>query len=114
MTAMSQRIREARRRAGLTQQQLADQLAVTRSAVAQWEGRAGVLPTQRNLMALADALNVGYEWLAMGHSLPQPAVGEEPAIYGDPLPEEVERLVRHFNAWPKEKRRALLKLLEEE
>ena len=44
MDGLAERIREARRRQGWTQEQLADAVGVTRSAVAQWEtGRSGQL-----------------------------------------------------------------------
>ena len=52
-----QRIRELRRRLGMSQEALADAVGVSRSAVAQWEtGRAGQL--SRNLARLASTLDV--------------------------------------------------------
>lgn len=55
---IGQRIANIRREAGLTQQDLAETVGVSRSAVAQWEtGRAGQLIP--NLTAIAQALGVG-------------------------------------------------------
>ena len=52
------RIRTAREEQGWTQDQLAEAVGVSRSAVAQWEtGRAGQVTT--NLTRVAEALGVG-------------------------------------------------------
>ena len=54
------RIRMARRERGLTQDDLADQVGVSRSAVAQWEtGRTGQITG--NLSRIADVLEVNVE-----------------------------------------------------
>jgi transcriptional regulator with XRE-family HTH domain len=59
------RIREAREEVGWTQDQLAEAVGVSRSAVAQWEtGRAGQVTT--NLTRVAAALGVGVEHLMYG------------------------------------------------
>jgi transcriptional regulator with XRE-family HTH domain len=59
------RIREAREEQGWTQDQLAEAVGVSRSAVAQWEtGRAGQVTT--NLTRVAAALGVGVEHLMYG------------------------------------------------
>jgi len=56
------RIRTAREEQGWTQDQLAEAVGVSRSAVAQWEtGRAGQVTT--NLTRVAEALGVGVEHL---------------------------------------------------
>ena len=70
---LAARIRDARRARGLTQDELAQAVGVTRSAVAQWEtGRAGQLT--RHLAALAAVLEVGEEVLLHG------AEGRAPAM----------------------------------
>lgn len=66
MKTMSTRLREARRRAGLTQNALAARIGVCRSAVAQWERVDGTYPTSANLGLLAVTLACPYEWLATG------------------------------------------------
>lgn len=59
------RVRAARRDRGLTQDELADLVGVTRSAVAQWEtGRAGQVTG--NLSRIAGVLEVNVEYLMYG------------------------------------------------
>jgi len=59
------RVRAARRDRGLTQDELADQVGVSRSAVAQWEtGRSGQVTG--NLSRIADVLEVSVEYLMYG------------------------------------------------
>jgi transcriptional regulator with XRE-family HTH domain len=59
------RIRAARRERGLTQDELADQVGVSRSAVAQWEtGRTGQVTG--NLSRIAGVLEVNVEFLMFG------------------------------------------------
>jgi len=59
------RIRTTREDQGWTQDQLADAVGVSRSAVAQWEtGRAGQVTG--NLTRVAAALGVGVEYLMYG------------------------------------------------
>jgi transcriptional regulator with XRE-family HTH domain len=60
------RIRQARRHATLSQQQLAAQVGVHRSAVAQWEQPGGSHPTVENLARVAAVTSVSFEWLATG------------------------------------------------
>ena len=60
------RISTIRRERGLTQDELADQVGVSRSAVAQWEtGRTGQVTG--NLSRIADALEVNVEYLMYGN-----------------------------------------------
>jgi transcriptional regulator with XRE-family HTH domain len=60
------RIRRARRIAGISQQQLADALGITRSAVSNWESDSEVRPATDRLAVMARALHVSFEWLATG------------------------------------------------
>jgi transcriptional regulator with XRE-family HTH domain len=60
------RVRQARRRAGLSQTGLAAATGVNRSAVAQWERREGCTPRNENLAKIAVATKTQYEWLATG------------------------------------------------
>ena len=64
--AMATRMRLIRRAANLTQAELASQMGMSRSAVAQWESPSGSSPSAENLSRLAVKLNCSYEWLATG------------------------------------------------
>jgi transcriptional regulator with XRE-family HTH domain len=64
-TSIGDRIRAARTGCALTQDQLARQIGVSRSAVAQWEtGRTGQITG--NLSRIAAALQVNVEYLVHG------------------------------------------------
>lgn len=66
MEDMAARICVARQRAAMTQSELAGRLGVTRSAVANWEISTRPKPNITNLVAIAIATDVSFEWLAMG------------------------------------------------
>ena len=85
MKDLSTRIRQARRKAELSQAALAEILRINRSAVAQWESPKGSRPTAENLSKLALATHVGFEWLATGRGRMSP----RPEAESDP------HLVRH-------------------
>jgi transcriptional regulator with XRE-family HTH domain len=73
-----ERIRQARRERGLTQESLAAAVGVSRSAVAQWEtGRSGQV--RGNIAGIARALQVDVEFLLYGSRLHDPlkAVGAD-------------------------------------
>ena len=76
------RIRDIRRDRGWTQDQLANAVGVSRSAVAQWEtGRAGQVTT--NLTRIAEILEVGVEFIMYGDDKRAPAearMGDELAL----------------------------------
>ena len=57
---LGEKIREARRRCGFSQEQLAEKLSVSRSAIAKWETDKG-LPDVGNLIILARLLNVSVD-----------------------------------------------------
>lgn len=59
---LGKKIKEARKNCGLSQEQLAEKLAVSRSAVAKWESDNG-LPDIENLKSLAVLLNVSIDYL---------------------------------------------------
>ncbi|MDZ4326376.1 MAG: helix-turn-helix transcriptional regulator [Pseudomonas sp.] len=66
MRDLTTRIRQARRRVAYSQTDLAGQVGVNRSAVAQWERPGGSTPTSSNLSKIAVITSVHYEWLATG------------------------------------------------
>ncbi len=96
---IGQRIREARKQRGLTQDQLADVVGVSRSAVAQWEtGRAGQVTG--NLARIADVLGVGVEHLTHGrnkYAAAEANTGDELALlrlYRECQPDDRQLLLR--------------------
>jgi transcriptional regulator with XRE-family HTH domain len=93
------RIRSARRQRSLTQEQLADQVGVSRSAVAQWEtGRTGQVTG--NLSRIAGVLGVNVEYLMVGddkRAAGQVQQGDELALlrlYRECDPEDRQMLLR--------------------
>ena len=67
-----QRLYELRKKAGLSQEGLADLLGVTRQAVQKWEAGAA-RPDMDNLTALARYFNVTLDYLVTGREPPAPA-----------------------------------------
>lgn len=71
---LGEKIRAARRKCGLSQEQLAEKMSVSRSAVAKWETDKG-LPDVGNLKVLARLLNVSVD-----HLLDETEAADEPVI----------------------------------
>lgn len=61
-----ERIRLARRHAGLSQAGLAKAVGVQRSAVSHWEAVDGKSPSMANLRRVAMTTGVQFEWIATG------------------------------------------------
>ena len=59
---LGEKIKEARKKCGLSQEQLAEKIAVSRSAVAKWEANNG-FPDVDNLKALSKLLDVSIDYL---------------------------------------------------
>ena len=59
---LGEKIKEARKQCALSQEQLAEKMAVSRSAIAKWETDKG-LPDVENLKTLAKLLNVSIDYL---------------------------------------------------
>ncbi|MFT4045060.1 MAG: helix-turn-helix domain-containing protein [Solimonas sp.] len=115
MSKLSQRVREARKSVELSQEALALELNVSRSAVAQWEMEDGTSPSVENLIALARRTGTSFEYLATGrgdrfHSKPIPAITEERSTYS-PLTDQQLRLLKLFDALSPRQRSGLLDLL---
>lgn len=113
----SQRIRLARRHAGLSQQQLARLVGVQRAAVSQWEAANGKNPNVEHLRALAVVANVQFEWLATGRGTMQLPLETRldtiAAASGTLVEDEAElRLLRCFRRTPMRARIPLLELAE--
>jgi len=96
---MGIRIRDVRRERGMTQDQLASAVGVSRSAVAQWEtGRAGQVTG--NLTRIASVLEVGVEFLMYGDDRRAPAEARQAdelallRLYRECAPEDRQLLLR--------------------
>lgn len=113
---MQERIRRARRRAGLSQSGLAAAVDVRRSAVSNWESADGVLPSMRNLLAIAKACRVSLEWLGTGRggiSTDSEALAEVPAADAELVDVEEERLLlAGFRELPRRSQQLVLDLVE--
>jgi len=59
---LGEKIKEARKEAGLSQEQLAEKMCVSRSAIAKWETDKG-MPDVNNLKVMAQLLNVSVDYL---------------------------------------------------
>ena len=59
---LGEKIKEARKAAGLTQEQLAQKLIISRQAITKWEADKGIPDTQ-NLKALSKLLDVSVDYL---------------------------------------------------
>lgn len=105
---LSDRIRLARRLAGLSQSAASRLLYVHRGTFGHWERGAGHLPTSANLLRLANVFNVSFEWLATGRgamSSGAACVADQraPGVAGDE-----EHLLRVFRQLPAPCRRAVV------
>ena len=65
MSSFAYRLREARKRAGFTQEQLALRVGLKRQSIGAMEREGGVERTGK-LMEIAESLGVRPQWLQMG------------------------------------------------
>ena len=79
---LGEKIKEARKQCGLSQEQLAEKMAVSRSAVAKWEANNG-FPDVENLKALAGLLNVSVDYLLDDGEVIDEVVMREPYNLSD-------------------------------
>lgn len=113
---MSLRIRQARRKAKLSQQGLGELIGVKRSAVSNWESSSSILPSVQNLAGIAVATDVSFEWLATGRGKMHPSHDPyEGVIAADvdwvELPQERE-LIERFRSAPQRAQNAVLELMD--
>lgn len=112
---LAERIRIARRKAGLSQQQLAVALGLNRSAVANWESFKGAKPATANLILVSTTTDVCFDWLATGrgemrrraHLFAVPT--EQAELAEDPAE---RRLLRAYRGSPARLKVLLLELAE--
>lgn len=109
MKTFSEKLLELRRREGLSQEQLADRLGVTRQSVSKWESGTAA-PELSKLVALSDLFGVSVDYLVKDR-LEEP---ERPAPEASPstakLEEQVEEITRYFRAWTWESKTKLFGL----
>ena len=110
----SNRIRQARIRAGLTKAELARRVGVCLSAAVQWEHPDGTLPNATNLARAAQVTGVAFEWLATGRGPARLSAADgppaiEPAMIASTLFEE--RLLEIARRLPSQHHEALLDFL---
>ena len=73
MTSVAERIRHARKKAGLTQADLAKACGISRAAVSQWELGTTKSPTSQNIFEIARATGFNPEWLSSGQGSDLPS-----------------------------------------
>ena len=96
----SEKLMTLRRRAGLSQEQLADRLGVTRQSVSKWEGGAA-MPELGKLVALADLFGVTLDDLVRDErEAPEPGAAQPMS------PRQAERLEKKLDALASDYRRS--------
>jgi transcriptional regulator with XRE-family HTH domain len=111
---LADRIRHARRIAGMSQSAMAKAVGVVPSAVAQWEGSSKTSPTVEHLMRIAQSCNVAFEWLATGRGDTLVIDSETPAIDPVTIAQDMleERLLIAFRRIAAKKRETFVSWLE--
>lgn len=112
--SLSDRIRRARRLAGVSQATLALRLGVGSSAVAQWELAHGTTPTVDRLAGIACCCAVRFEWLATGRGeIRDPAADKHPVDVLVLAETDAEgALLLAFRRMSEARRLALLRLVQ--
>lgn len=113
---MPERIRRSRRKAGFSQSDLAERLKVQRSAVSNWESVNDIQPSLQNLIAIARACAVSFEWLGTGRgrmSLDDEAVVSTPAADAELVDVQDEReLLALYRGLPARKQQLMIEVLK--
>ncbi len=90
---LPEKILYCRKRAGLSQEALAERLGVSRQAVSKWEtGEA--LPETNKLAALAERLGVSVDWLLSEDEPEEPQA--QPRDWTEGLPRTIGRLAKRW------------------
>lgn len=113
-----QRIRLARRHAGLSQAALAEAVGVQRSAVSHWEAVQGKSPSMSNLRRVATVTGVQFEWIATGRGRmslsPDEALDGVSAVDATMVDEPLElRMLTAFRSLPPRSQAPLVELMEQ-
>lgn len=111
---LGMRIRSARIRAGLSQAELAIQISVSRTAVANWESsKSRTRPSSERLEAISHKTGVSWEWLATGRGSASVSNDDALAADVDLVEDPVERrLLELFRQGKTAYKQALIALLE--
>ena len=92
---LGERIAYYRKKAGYSQEGLAERLGVSRQAISKWEtGEA--TPDAERIIALAKVLGVTTDALLLGREEPSPVHPGEAARQAAPAPEWLDHLPRHI------------------
>ena len=102
MSEFGERIKQARTRANLSQESLADKVGLTKGAISQWEVGISQSCKIDTLFLLSDALMVDARWLALGKG--EPTLTKE-------MPHHIQ-LARAIDAIPKDAREPMVKLIQ--
>ena len=113
-----QRIRLARRHAGLSQAALGAAVGVQRSAVGHWEAARGKFPSVAHLREIALLAGVQFEWLATGRGTmglsPDTALDSVAAADAMLVEDPLElRLLAAFRAAPTRSKAPLVEVVEQ-
>lgn len=98
MKTFSEKLLELRRREGLSQEQLADRLGVTRQSVSKWESGTAV-PELAKLVALSDLFSVSVDYLVKDRLEEPERPGPEAPPSTAKLEEQVEELSSYFRGY---------------
>ncbi len=111
MNTLAERIGTARKKAGLSQADVAKALRVSPSAVNQWEQGLSKNIKLEHFFALADLLQQDPHWLATGTVFPQRRTRATPPTNqpDPPLKREEKALLHNFRLLPETLRKHLLK-----
>ncbi len=100
---LKEKILYCRKKAGLSQEALAEQIAVSRQAISKWE-TGDAVPEINKLLLLANAFGVTTDWLLCDDQ-PEEEAAEPPAAEAQPatkatwvdsLPDAIGRLLRRY------------------
>ena len=97
MKTFPEKLVELRRKAGISQEKLADRLGVTRQSVSKWESGAA-LPELTKLIALSDMFSVSVDYLVKDRCEETEGFAEAPAST-EKLEKQIEEMARFFRGW---------------
>ena len=96
---LSEKIADLRRKAGLSQEQLADRLGVTRQSVSKWESGAAA-PELGKLIALSELFRVSVDYLVKDYlEEPETPSGTEAPEDASRLEDKVDALTRYVRGY---------------